>query len=108
MKSFLITFKPAKESPRGWPLEKLQALVRRQSAGDRVEDDWRFHNRKDVSLGDRVFLLLQGKSGPAIIGHGTVIGEPEDKSENWRTVQFDALGEPRQTAFHTWDQIRLA
>jgi hypothetical protein len=53
MKSFLITFKPATESPdRGWPLEKLQRLVRRHQAGERAVEAWRFHNRKAVSLGD--------------------------------------------------------
>jgi len=38
MKSFLITFKPASESPeRGWLLENLQKLVRRVRAAGRVE-----------------------------------------------------------------------
>jgi hypothetical protein len=54
MNSFLITFKPSKENPqRGWPVEELQRLVRRHHAGERVVEEWRFHNRKDVSLGKR-------------------------------------------------------
>jgi hypothetical protein len=54
MGTFLITFKPASENPeRGWPLEKLQTLVRRLQSGDTVEEKWRFNNRKDVTLGDR-------------------------------------------------------
>jgi hypothetical protein len=62
MTSFLITFKPSAESPeRGWPLEDLQKLVHRFHRQGTVEDNWRFMNRKDVSIGDRVFLLLQGK-----------------------------------------------
>src|SRR5580765_3974708 len=64
MTSFLITFKPSAESPeRGWPLEDLQKLVHRFHRQGTVEDNWRFINRKDVSTGDRVFLLLQGKGG---------------------------------------------
>jgi hypothetical protein len=31
------------------------------------------------------------RSGPAVIGHGTFIGEPENRHENWRMIQFDAL-----------------
>src|SRR5690242_7953729 len=96
MKSFLITFKPAAENPeRGWPLEKLQRLIRRQREGERVKQKWRFHNRKNVSLGDRVFLLLQGKGGPAIIGYGRVTGKPEDYEGKWQvTVEFESIVDP--------------
>jgi len=93
MKSFLITFKPATESPeRGWPLKELQKLVRRHQSGERFEDDWRFKNRKDVSIGDRVFLLQQGKGGPAIIGYGTVTRPPG--TDTRALVQFDSLVDP--------------
>ena len=96
MKSFLITFKPATENPeRGWPLAELQRLVSRRRAGERVEQMWRFHNRKDVSTGDRVFLLRQGKAGPAIIGYGKVTGEPENNTGNWQApVQFESIVDP--------------
>ena len=100
MKSFLITFKPATESPdRGWPLENLQELVRRYRAGERVEDKWRFLNRKDVSLGDRVFLLLQGKNGPAIVGYGKAVGKPGGKNRKWEMIQFEALVDPTKEVF---------
>ena len=78
MTSFLITFKPASENPeRGWPLEKLQHLVRRLHNGEPVEEKWRFRNWKDVTTGDQAFLLLQGKRGPAIIGYGRVSRKPK-------------------------------
>jgi hypothetical protein len=49
MTSFLITFKPAKESPkRGRSLKNLQQLVQRHRTGVRVTEPWRFHNRKEV------------------------------------------------------------
>lgn len=97
MKSFLITFKPDTESPeRGWPLKSLQKLVNRQQAGEEVEVDWRVHNRKDSSVGDRVFLLLQGKSGPAIIGYGRISGAPKRTRRQWYTpVQFESLVDPQ-------------
>jgi 5-methylcytosine-specific restriction enzyme A len=59
-----------------------------------VVDKWRFHNRKDVSLGDRVFLLLQGKSGPAIIGYGKVSGRAGEQPDNSEMIQFEALVDP--------------
>jgi hypothetical protein len=96
MNSFLITFKPSTESPeRGWPLDDLQRLAKRHNQGHVVDEDWRFRNQKEVSVGDRVFLLLQGKRGPAIIGYGRVSRKPRDKSERGRVwVRFDALVNP--------------
>jgi hypothetical protein len=62
MKSFFFTFKPDTQNPkRGWPMAELQRLVKSCSIGNRAEENWRFRNRKEVSLGDRVFLLRQGK-----------------------------------------------
>jgi hypothetical protein len=85
MKSFLITFKPATESPDlGWQIEELRKLVKMNRAGQKAIEPWRFRNLKDVRIGDRVFLLLQGKGGPAIIGYGEVAGRPENDSGRWR------------------------
>lgn len=108
MKSFLITFKPATENAkRGWPLEKLLRLVRLHSEGERVEEDWRFHNRHDVSVGDRVFLLLQGKRGPAIIGYGNVVGKPEYKGGTWQaSVEFASIVDPSTHTFATKRELR--
>jgi 5-methylcytosine-specific restriction enzyme A len=96
MNSFLITFKPASENPRrGWPLQEIQRLAREHASGREVVENWRFLNRKDVLVGDRVFLLVQGKQGPAIIGYGGVAGEPEYSDGNWHVpVRFDDLVEP--------------
>jgi 5-methylcytosine-specific restriction protein A len=94
--AFLITFKPASENPkRGWPLESLQALVRRLGAGETVEEKWRCQNQKNVAIGDRLFLLLQGKRGPAIIGYGRATGTPA-KHDGVRQVpvRFEKLVDP--------------
>jgi hypothetical protein len=94
--SFLITYKPATENPeRGWPLEELQKLVRANQAGDEAIEPWRFRNLKDIKLGDRVFLLLQGKGGPAIIGYGEIAGQPERSSDVWYVpVKFESIVDP--------------
>ena len=107
MNSFLITFKPDTENPdRGWPLAELQKLVRRRQAGERVIEPWRFHNRKDVSIGDRVFVLLQGKRGPAIIGYGQVAGRPEKIDGNWQAaVQLESLVDPTTEEFASKEDL---
>jgi 5-methylcytosine-specific restriction protein A len=103
LNSFLITFKPATENPEhGWPLEELQRLVKRHHAGERVVEAWRFHNRKAVSLGDRVFLLRQGKAGPAIIGYGEVVGALEESDGAWMApVQFESIVDPTSEVLAT-------
>src|SRR5690349_3461069 len=96
MKSFLITFKPATENPDlGWPLDSLQGLIKQLQGGKRAIEPWRFNNRKELGLGDRVFLLLQGKRGPAIIGYGITAGRPENVDGRWQVpVEFEAPVDP--------------
>ena len=96
MASFLITFKPASENPkRGWPLSELRKLVRNLSIGAPAEKSWRFINRKDAQIGDRAFLLLQGKNGPAIIGYGKINGRPQKISGTPQIpIRFERLVDP--------------
>lgn len=107
MKSFLITFKPAAENPEhGWPLEELQRLVKRHRAGERVVEAWRFHNRKAVSLGDRVFLLRQGKAGSAIIGYGEVAGNLQNDTGAWMApVLFESIVDPTTEVLATKGEL---
>jgi len=107
MKSFLITFKPSTENrERGWPLQELQKLVRRFRAGERVEEEWRFRNYKAASLGDRVFLLRQGKGGPVIIGYGRVAGKPEKDEEAWCvTIRFESIVDPSLEVLANRDEL---
>lgn len=94
--SFLITFKPASENPeRGWPLEELQRVAARVQADGSAVEKWRFQNRRAPAIGDRIFLLLQGKRGPAVIGYGRVAGVPEKIEGRWQTpVRFERLCDP--------------
>jgi 5-methylcytosine-specific restriction protein A len=107
MKSFLITLKPQTESPeRGWPLEELQRSVRRFKAGKRVEENWRFINRKDVSVGARVFLLVQGKLGPAIIGYGRVVVASENNAGKWEVRgHFESIVDPTIEVLATKEEL---
>lgn len=108
MTSFLITFKPASENPkRGWPLAELQNLIRRMRNGVSVEEKWRFQNRKDVAHGDRAFLLLQGKRGPALIGYGRVSGAPEiEAGKRVVPITFENLVDPTTQVLAGKDDLR--
>ena len=81
MASFLITYKPYEENPKqGWPPNKLQNLIIRLNKNGTVQQRWRFKDTHS-NRGDRVFLLIQGKLGPAIIGYGRVNGKQSLDSE---------------------------
>jgi 5-methylcytosine-specific restriction enzyme A len=107
MSAFLITFKPATENPkRGWPISKLQKLVRQISNGEPTEEPWRFINRKDALESDRVFLLLQGKGGPAIIGYGKISGAPQMTSGTPQIpVRFERLVDPSGQVLATKEEL---
>lgn len=96
MRSFLITFKPSSENSKsGWPIEEIRRLVRTCRTQGSVEEDWRFRSVKKVSVGDRIFLLLQGKRGPAIIGFGWAIGQPKNTEGVPRVpVRFESIVDP--------------
>jgi hypothetical protein len=75
--------------------DDLRQLVARLRDGEGAENSWRFSHRKGVAIGDRAFLLLQGRRGPAIIGHGRVIGQPQNISGKWlATISFEQLTDP--------------
>jgi hypothetical protein len=95
MGSYLITFKPSTESPgQGWPLSELQKLVKKCNENGSVEDWWRFKN-SHAQTGDRVYLLCQGKLGPAIIGTGELESRPERRDGIWAArVRFENLVDP--------------
>lgn len=107
MASYLITFKPASENPdRGWPLERLQELIVRLRSGKPAIENWRFRNAHAVPT-DRVFLLLQGKRGPAIIGFGRVAAPPVNVEGTRRAqIQFEALIDPAEGVFAARDDLR--
>jgi 5-methylcytosine-specific restriction protein A len=107
VKAFLITFKAASENPEnGWPIEDLRRLVEQSQAGRETVEPWRFRNRKDVSFGDRVFLLRQGKGGPAVIGYGDVAG-PLEKADAWMApVRFEVIVDPTSAVLITTKQLR--
>jgi len=108
MPAFLITFKPSSENPdNGWPIEELRRVVSRFEAYGHVTEDWRFANRRKASVGDRVFLLLQGRRGPAIIGYGYVEGSPKKIGDIWQTpVRFQHIVDPESGVLATREELK--
>ena len=101
MNSFLITYKPLSEAPEhGWPEEELRALVRKLSEGKEALEPWRFYSAKS-SPGDRAYVLLQGRNGPAIIGYGHVAGArvKNDIGQVTVPVEFERLADPTEGRF---------
>jgi hypothetical protein len=72
-----------------------------------VTAGWRFRNRKDASVGDRVFLLLQGKRGPAIVGFGKLTSEEgRTRRGTWRGIEFESLVDPDKEVLASKDELR--
>jgi len=96
MSFFMITFKPASESPNhGFPLEDYRRVVNDQQNGETV--GWRFRNKR-AAVGERVFLLLQGSGGPSIIGYGRVGGSQVENQYGDAVVpiRFENLIDPTE------------
>ena len=71
-RDFLFTWKPE----RGWPHRDLRKLVETFQSTGTAKQRWRCKAHKKIRLGDRAYLLKQGKP-IGIFGRGTVIGKPE-------------------------------
>jgi len=71
MKTFLLTWKEDQ-----WPHEKLLGLVNKFKAEGEVEDSWRFKSHKKAEVGDRVFIMKQGKNPRCLFGAGHIKGKP--------------------------------
>src|SRR6266705_4327766 len=107
MNSFLITFEPATENAaRGWPISELRRLVDQVEETKSVIEDWRFQSRNLAKVGDRVFLLLQGRAGPAILGYGTVAGAPSATGQSTIPIRFERLLDPEVAVFATPDELK--
>ncbi|CDY78050.1 HNH endonuclease [Caballeronia glathei] len=95
MTSYLICWKPSTEnSEQGWPEAHLATLAETLSKSGRAVEPWRFNKQKGLTVGERVFLVRQGKRGHAILGYGAVDGEPRG-TDGRVPVSFEALVDPR-------------
>jgi restriction endonuclease Mrr len=101
LSSYLLTWNQA-HSP--WP--EMIAHISKLAAGQKAFNRWSTGNSKNVSVGDKFFLLKQGDEPRGVIGHGTVLTdvfqEPhwdheraaKGDSANYVDVQFETLIDP--------------
>lgn len=92
MKTYLLTWNPEKSD---WKKrEDYKKSVDGTQNGKIVFNDWSCGNTKTIQLGDRVFLLRQGKKNPEMIGSGIVSELLHEVNSTWRWqigVDWDVL-----------------
>ena len=59
-------------NPQRWHWENFDEYVLDSANGQSIRMTWSCGNRKSIKVGDRVFLLRQGKNSPGIIASGVV------------------------------------
>jgi hypothetical protein len=95
MSAYWMTFKPlGPGAPKGWPIEKLQDLVKRFDAGPSSATEWwRIASHASARVDDRVYLFKQGSDPRGIFGVGTIDQEPEyrDNPSDHEGMQHRAL-----------------
>ncbi len=81
MPAFWLTYKPlSPTSPRGWPKEQMDKLVRDFNADPASATPlWRMASSKAASIGDRVFLFKQGVGQRGIFGIGELAEAPRQQ-----------------------------
>lgn len=67
MSTYLLTWKPP-----NWLWKDLDENVARSAKNEIVERGWSCGKRQNIKVGDRVFLLRQGRELPGLIGSGWV------------------------------------
>ena len=108
-KTFLLTWKEDQ-----WPHKKLLRLVNTFKAEEEVEDVWRFKSHKKAKVGDRVFIMKQGKNPRGLFGSGRITGKPfQNKNMTNKAgqhpwcvdVTFDQLVDPKKTLLVPYEEL---
>lgn len=100
MRTYLLTWNPTR-----WAWENLAEDLQLSQSGQAVCTRWSCGNRKNIAVGDRVFLLKQGPNEPrGIIASGKAasdvwqdqhFADPNSES-NYIEVQLDVLLDPER------------
>lgn len=78
VRSFLLTWGNFEETPDSEMLEVTEALKTAATS----QTQWSSGNRRDMNVGERVFLLRQGRDYPGIVGQG-IIAEAPKPGKHW-------------------------
>jgi len=97
MSAFLLTWKQD-----GWPHENIVRMARSIELEGHVDEPWRLHAHRKANVGDRVWLLKQGRGPKGIFGTGHVIAPPRQGPAGngqiqWMApIRFSAFVDPLQ------------
>lgn len=101
MRAFLVTW-----NPRKWTWQELGRQVLAVQRGEVVEDQWSCGNRRDISPGDRLFLLRQAVEPRGLIASGWATSSvfqaahwdkaraAAGQTANYVALRFDRLLDP--------------
>ncbi len=87
-------------NPARWNEWNYQAVVERVAATGLYLEPWSVGRHKDIAAGTDAWLLLQGRHGRGLIGHGVVLSQQPEPGAHYSepgrtamyvTVAFDAL-----------------
>lgn len=99
-------------TPKGWPYEKLRALVDDFDAGKNVTEPWRCLAHTMVQRGNSAYFLKQGNQPRGIFGVGTVTGNAFERTEaapgenRWQVpITFNILVDPIKELLVTEEQL---
>lgn len=84
-RTFLLTWGNFEETPDS----EIAAIAKKLERAETVEGQWSSGNRKDINVGERVFLLRQGSDAPGLVGWGNVSAGPFEDA-HWDPVRREA------------------
>jgi putative restriction endonuclease len=93
--AFLLTWKES-----GWPHSNILRMCDAFKRQGFVEEPWRIHAHRKAKVGDRVWLLKQGRGPKGIFGKGTITGlatlgdAGNGKQQMMAPVRFSAFTDP--------------
>jgi hypothetical protein len=96
MTAFLLTWKES-----GWPHENIVRMASRFNTRGYVDEPWRIAAHKMAKIGDRVWVLKQGRGPKGIFGFGTItglaaLGEAGNGKTQWMApIRFEGFVDPK-------------
>jgi len=77
MPAYMLTW-----NPDLWPWEDVEEAAERTSGGRVYETEWSCGNRKNIAVGDKIFLIRCGKQSRGIVASGRATTRPR-VGEHW-------------------------
>lgn len=99
VRSFLLTWGNFEETPDS----EIESIATRLKRSKSVKGQWSSGNRKDIHVGERVFLLRQGVDDLGLVGWGLVSEEPFE-DDHWDPVRRRAGVRANYIMVH-WQEI---